>query len=68
MLSPLGLLYRTDMVPEPKSWEDLWTVPEYRGVTGLYTVTNSGGYMTILMTARNWFGSEYEVDKGPSIR
>ncbi len=63
MLSPLGLLYRTDQVPEPKSWADLWSVPEYRGKTGLYTVTNSAGYMTILMTARNWFGSEYEVDK-----
>ena len=29
----------------------------------MYTITNSAGYMFVLMTARTFFGSEYEVDK-----
>ena len=63
-LSPLGLTYRNDLVdPPPEAWEDLWTRKEFRGRTGMYTITNSAGYMFVLMTARTFFGSEYEVDK-----
>ena len=43
--------------------EDLWTREDFRGRTGMYTITNSAGYMFVLMTARTFFGSEYEVDK-----
>lgn len=63
-LSPLGIAYRTDRVKNPpEAWEDFWTREEFRGRTGMYTITNSAGYMFVLMTARTFFGSEYEVDK-----
>ena len=63
-LSPLGLTYRTDKVdPPPEAWEDLWTRDDFRGRTGMYTITNSAGYMFVLMVARTFFDSEYEVDK-----
>ena len=63
-LSPLGLAYRTDHIENPPgAWGDLWTREDFRGRTGMYTITNSAGYMFVLMTARTFFGSEYEVDK-----
>jgi putative spermidine/putrescine transport system substrate-binding protein len=63
-LSPIGIAYRTDLVENPPtSWADLWTNPEFKGRTGLYTITNSAGYMTLLMTAKIFHGSEYETDK-----
>lgn len=63
-LAPLGLCYRSDLVDEPPtSWKDLWDRPEWKGKTGVYTVTNSAGYMFLLMTAKIFFGSEYEIDK-----
>ena len=63
-LSPIGLAYRSDRVANPPTaWEDLWTNEEFARRTGMYTITNSAGYMFVLMTARNFFGSEYEVDK-----
>ncbi len=63
-LSPIGIAYRTDLVETPpESWADLWSNPEFRGKTGLYTITNSAGYMTLLMTAKVFFGSEYETEQ-----
>lgn len=63
-LAPIGLCYRTDLVETPPtSWKDLWDNPEFRGKTGMYTITNSAGYMFVLMTANMYFGSEYEVDQ-----
>ncbi len=63
-LSPIGIAYRTDLVETPpKAWADLWTNPEFKGKTGLYTITNSAGYMTLLMTAKIFFGSEYETEQ-----
>jgi putative spermidine/putrescine transport system substrate-binding protein len=63
-LSPIGLAYHTEMVANPPAaWADLWTNEEFQGSIGMYTITNSAGYMFVLMTARNFFGSEYEVDQ-----
>ena len=63
-LTPIGLGYNTNMVgTAPTAWEDLWTNEEFKGNTALYTITNSAGYMFVLMTARDMFGSEYEVDQ-----
>ena len=63
-LAPIGLCYRTDLVETPPtSWKDLWTNPEFKGKTGMYTITNSAGYMFVLLTAKMFYGSEYEVDK-----
>lgn len=63
-LSPIGIAYRTDLIETPPTaWADLWTNEEYKGKTGLYTITNSAGYMTLLMTAKIFFGSEYETEQ-----
>ncbi len=63
-LGPIGLCYRTDLVKTPPtSWKDLWTNAEFKGKAGMYTITNSAGYMFVLMIAKTFFGSEYEVDK-----
>jgi putative spermidine/putrescine transport system substrate-binding protein len=63
-LSPIGLGYNTNLVgTAPTAWADLWTNAELKGNTALYTITNSAGYMFVLMTARDFFGSEYEVDQ-----
>ena len=63
-LAPIGLCYRNDLVTTaPTSWTDLWDVEEYRGQTGMYTITNSAGYMFVLMTGKIYHGSEYEVDQ-----
>lgn len=63
-LAPIGLAYRPDLVKTPPTaWKDLWDNPEFKGKTGMYTITNSAGYMFVLMIAKTYFGSEYEVDK-----
>ena len=63
-LSPIGLAYRDDLVETPPTaWADLWTNEQFKGQTGLYTITNSAGYMFVLMTARDFFDSETEVDQ-----
>lgn len=62
-LTPIGLGYRNDMVnTAPTSWTDLWTNAEFRGNTGMYTITNSAGYMFVLMCAKIFGGSEYNTD------
>lgn len=63
-LGPIGLCYRTDLVKTPPtSWKDLWTNDEFKGKIGMYTITNSAGYMFVLLTAKMFYGSEYEVDQ-----
>lgn len=62
-LTPIGLAYRNDIVNNPPtSWTDLWTNPEFRGKSGMYTITNSAGYMFVLMSAKVFGGSEYNTD------
>ena len=61
-MQPLGIAYRTDLVKAvPSSWKDLWH-PEYKGHTGLYTITNTAGMMFLLMIAKIYGGSEYKTD------
>jgi putative spermidine/putrescine transport system substrate-binding protein len=61
-MQPLGVAYRTDMTKaRPAAWKDLWD-PEFKGHIGLYTITNTGGMMFLLMTAKIFGGSEYKTD------
>jgi putative spermidine/putrescine transport system substrate-binding protein len=61
-MQPIGVAYRSDTVKTPPvSWKDLWN-PEYKGQTGLYTITNTAGMMFLLMVARIFGGSEYNTD------
>lgn len=63
IIQPLGLAFRSDMVKTPPTaWKDLWTNPEFKGRTGLYTITNSAGYMFVLMMAKVFGGSEDKID------
>lgn len=61
-MQPIGAAYRSDVVKTtPASWKDLWN-PEFKGHTGLYTITNTAGMMFLLMVARIYGGSEYKTD------
>src|SRR5207249_1110157 len=46
----------------PKSWKDLWTVPEYKGKIGIYNIVNSAGQMTICLTSKLWTGGDKDID------
>jgi putative spermidine/putrescine transport system substrate-binding protein len=61
-MQPLGVAYRSDMTKaQPAAWKDLWN-PEFKGRIGLYTITNTGGMMFLLMIAKIFGGSEYKTD------
>jgi putative spermidine/putrescine transport system substrate-binding protein len=61
-MQPLGVAYRSDMTKaQPAAWKDLWN-PEFKGHIGLYTITNTGGMMFMLMIAKIFGGSEYKTD------
>ena len=61
-MQPLGVAYRSDMTKaQPAAWKDLWN-PEFKGHIGLYTITNTGGMMFLLMIAKIFGGSEYKTD------
>ena len=61
-MQPLGVAYRSDMTKaKPGAWKDLWD-PEFKGHIGLYTITNTGGMMFLLMIAKIYGGSEYKTD------
>ncbi|MBV8319713.1 MAG: ABC transporter substrate-binding protein [Hyphomicrobiales bacterium] len=61
-IQPLGVAYRSDMTKaQPAAWKDLWN-PEFKGHIGLYTITNTGGMMFLLMIAKIFGGSEYKTD------
>jgi putative spermidine/putrescine transport system substrate-binding protein len=63
IIQPIGLAYRSDLVKTPpSSWKDLWTNPDFRGRTGLYTITNSAGYMFVLMMAEVFAGAQDKID------
>ncbi|MBW2305715.1 MAG: extracellular solute-binding protein [Deltaproteobacteria bacterium] len=65
LVQPIGLAYREDLVKNPPtSWKDLWENPEFKGKIGLYTITNSAGFMTVLMASKIFGGSEYKLDEG----
>ena len=61
-MQPVGVAYRSDMTKaQPAAWKDLWN-PEFKGHIGLYTITNTGGMMFLLMIAKIFGGSEYKTD------
>src|SRR5207249_1389239 len=63
LVGPIGLSYRTDKIKTvPKSWKDLWTVPEYKGKIGIYNIVNSAGQMTICLTSKLWTGGDKDID------
>ena len=64
MYSHIGLGYRTDMVPKPTAWKDLWEKPDYKGQIGLYNFANSAGKMELLLASKLFGKDQYDVDAG----
>ncbi|HEY0185565.1 MAG TPA: ABC transporter substrate-binding protein [Rhodopila sp.] len=63
MLQPVGIAYRTDTVSDPvTSWKGLFERPDLKGQIGMYNITNSLGFMFVLMMARIYGGSETAYD------
>ena len=63
IISPIGIGYRTDLVKTPpKSWDDLWSNPEFKGRIGLYQIGNTAAVLFLLLTAKLYGGSEDQID------
>lgn len=63
IISPIGIGYRTDLVKTPpKSWDDLWSNPEFKGKIGLYQIGNTAAVLFLLLTAKLYGGSEDKID------
>lgn len=59
MFQPIGIAYRTDLVKKPvDSWHDFFERPDLKGKLGVYNITNSLGFMFVLLMARVYGGSE----------
>ncbi len=59
MLQPCGIAYRTDMLDNPPAdWKGLFTRADLKGQIGMYNITNSLGFMFVLMMARIFGGTE----------
>lgn len=65
MFSPIGIAYRSDLVKTPpKSWKDLWDNPDIKGKVGLYEITNTAGYMFLMMTSQIYGKGALDLDVG----
>ena len=63
MLQPVGIAYRTDLLAKPPmGWKELVERPDLRGEIGVYSITNSLGFMFVLLLARLYGGSESAID------
>jgi len=63
LVGPLGIAYRKDLINTvPKSWKDLWTVPEYKGKLGLYSIANSANPMFTMLVSRIYRGNDRDID------
>src|SRR5215471_2390089 len=65
MFSPIGIAYRKDLVKTPpQSWKDLWDNPEIEGKVGLYEITNTAGFMFLMMVSKIYGGGPMDFDVG----
>jgi spermidine/putrescine-binding protein len=62
LVGPIGISYRTDKISPPKTWKDLWTVPEYKGKIGIYNIVNSAGQMFVCLTSKLFTGGDKDID------
>ncbi|MDR7544729.1 MAG: ABC transporter substrate-binding protein [Armatimonadota bacterium] len=62
IIGPLGIGYRTDLVPNPpKRWADLWR-PEYKGKLGIYSIANSATPMFLMLLGRIFAKDDKNMD------
>jgi putative spermidine/putrescine transport system substrate-binding protein len=65
MFSPIGIAYRRDLVrTPPHSWRDLWDNPDIKGKVGLYEITNTAGFMFVMMTSKVYGSGPLDFDAG----
>ena len=65
MFSPIGIAYRKDLVNTlPRSWRDLWDNPDLKGKVGLYEITNTAGFMFLMMTSKVYGSGPMDFDVG----
>jgi putative spermidine/putrescine transport system substrate-binding protein len=65
MFSPIGIAYRKDIVKTPpRSWKDLWDNPDIKGKVGLYEITNTAGFMFLMMTSKIYGNGPMDFDVG----
>jgi putative spermidine/putrescine transport system substrate-binding protein len=65
MFSPIGIAYRKDLVKTPpRSWKDLWDNPEIKGKVGLYEITNTAGFMFLMMASKIYGSGPMDFDAG----
>jgi len=63
LLQPVGIAYRSDMLKNPpKAWKELFVRPDLAGKIGVYNITNSLGFMFVLLMSRIYGGSEDNYD------
>jgi len=63
LAQPVGIAYRSDLVSNPPaSWKELFTRADLKGKIGVYNITNSLGFMFVLLMARIFGGSEQGYD------
>ncbi len=64
IISPLGIVYRKDLVKNPpKSWRDLWN-PEYKGHLGFYSIENSGAFMLVMLFGKLFGSGPEDIETG----
>ncbi len=62
LVGPLGIAYRTDLVPNPpKRWKDLWN-PEYKGKLGIYSINNSAAPMFLMLLGKLFAKDDKNMD------
>jgi len=65
MFSPIGIAYRKDLVKKPpSSWRDLWDNPDIKGKVGLYEITNTAGFMFLMMMSKVYGSGPMDFDTG----
>lgn len=65
MVSPIGIAYRTDLVrTPPKSWKDMWDNEELKGKLGLFQISNTAGYMFLMMVSQIYGKDALDFDAG----
>lgn len=65
MVSPIGIAYRTDLVTTPpKSWKDLWDNEEFKNRLGLFQISNTAGYMFLMMISQIYGDGPLDFDAG----
>lgn len=57
----VGLAYNPELVPEPKSWEDLWK-PEYEGMVGMASPSSNAGFLFMMLVGKQFGESESDTE------